>query len=397
VRLPVIYVFTTQDLDASLAVQAFKYTYTDKGRKVILMGDLPFHSQLSSLADQLKQEGYGGILLPQVAHNPSSLLPNRALPDAIGDNTELLQGYALFHVGQPPPALLLTLASRLASIHIYEGNMDARARAAITTPSLRRRYALLTSLSTVSIFGILINTLSVKNYMHVVSHVQKLITAAGKKSYTFVVGKVNPAKVANFAEIGGWVIIGCWESSLIESRDFYRPLITPFELELALTNDKDRLWSGDWRSDFDAVLSKEVETSDGASPEGNGANESIGGNADATDEDESAPPEFDLRTGRFVSHSRPMQRVIRDSATSDMNAVGLHEPNSLIKRANGDIAQVGGVTSPGAEFLRTMKSWKGLGSDYEIKYDEPGAQIEEGRSGVARGYVVGDSDKSTKR
>ena len=71
----------------------------------------------------------------------------------------------------------------------------------------------------------------------ILEHVKRLLASAGKKSYTFVVGKVNPAKIANFDEIGGWVVIGCWESSLIESKDFLKPLITPFELETALMRD----------------------------------------------------------------------------------------------------------------------------------------------------------------
>jgi diphthamide biosynthesis protein 2 len=232
-----------------------------------------------------------------------------------------------------------------------------------------------------------------------VSHVQKLISAAGKKSYTFVVGKVNPAKVANFAEISGWVVIGCWESSLIESRDFYKPLITPFELELALMNDKDRLWSGDWRSDFDALLSKEVETSNRVTASENGADNSVGEEIENDEEAESAPPEFDLRTGRYVSHSRPMRAVNGGvhSTIQGNEERASQQSRSLIKRANGDLAHVGGITSPGADYLQTLRSWKGLGSDYEIRYDEPGAQMEEGRSGVARAYAVGDADKSTRR
>ncbi|KAI9873142.1 MAG: Diphthamide biosynthesis protein 2, partial [Watsoniomyces obsoletus] len=119
---------------------------------------------------------------------------------------------------------------------------------------LRRRYALITSLATVPIWGILINTLSVRNYLSMITHVQKLISDAGKKSYLFVVGKINAAKVANFSEIGGWVVIGCWESSLIDSREFYKPIITPFELELALRPDESRVWTGEWRADFAGVL-----------------------------------------------------------------------------------------------------------------------------------------------
>lgn len=388
-RLPVIYVFTEQSLDVDLATKAFGATYPDKSQKVILMGDLPFHSHLAAFANALRREGHKAILVPEVEHNPSSLLPNRSLPGQKGDHEELLKQHALFHIGQPPAALLLTLTSRVSSIHIYGGDFNPTAQLAMAAPSLRRRYALLTSTSTVSIFGILINTLSVKNYLHIVSHVQKLISQAGKKSYTFVVGKVNPAKVANFEEIGGWVVIGCWESSLVESREFYKPLITPFELELALMKDSERVWSGDWRSDFETVLRNEVEAAQSTSAQGE--------DEDEDDEDESAPPEFDLRTGRYVSHSRPMAVRKAQSNGASNGEQKKDGQRSLIKRANGELAQVGGVVSPGAEFLKSMKTWKGLGSDYEIGYDEPGAQVEEGRSGIARGYVVGDKDGQTKR
>ena len=69
---------------------------------------------------------------------------------------------------------------------------------------------------------------------------------------------------------------------------------------------------------------------------------------------------------------------------------------SLIKRANGDIAAVGGIASPGAEFLRSQRTWQGLGSDYEIDFTtgagREGAAVEQGRSGVARGYTVGETE-----
>ena len=58
---------------------------------------------------------------------------------------------------------------------------------------------------------------------------------------------------------------------------------------------------------------------------------------------------------------------------------------------------VGGIASPAAEFLAQKRTWRGLGSDFEIKYEDEGGEgaagsmIEEGRTGVARGYTVGDS------
>jgi diphthamide biosynthesis protein 2 len=289
----------------------------------------------------------------------------------------------------------------VGAIHIYDSATSQKALLASSALALRRRYALLTSLSTVSIYGILINTLSVKNYLHILDHVKQQIAAAGKKSYTFVVGKINAAKVANFSEIGGWVVIGCWESSLVESKEFYKPLITPFELRLALKSDDERVWTGKWSSDFQAILteSEEVKDLQRQKKEDHDDERGDSGVADGEfdSEEESAPPEFDLRTGRYISHTRPM----RPSHTSNSQNISNGNENqasasgSLLKRANGELAQVGGVVSPGAEFLRSARTWQGLGSDFEISYDGEGALVEEGRSGIARGYGV--NDQSARR
>jgi diphthamide biosynthesis protein 2 len=49
---------------------------------------------------------------------------------------------------------------------------------------------------------------------------------------------------------------------------------------------------------------------------------------------------------------------------------------------------VNGTVSPGAEYLRNQRTWQGLGSDFAEAEANEG--IEEGRSGVARGYTVGE-------
>ena len=68
--------------------------------------------------------------------------------------------------------------------------------------------------------------------------------------YTIAVGKLNPAKMANFMEIDIFVLVACPENSLVESQvvcvcvcvympcdvrvqEFYRPVVTPFEMEVA--------------------------------------------------------------------------------------------------------------------------------------------------------------------
>jgi len=415
-RLPVIYVFTKPPLDIRLLVESFITLYKDKEQKIILMADIPYNSYIPEIASALAAESYKNIFPTEIIHSTASPLPNRTVPEEVTEDVTILQSYNLFHISDPPPSLLLTLSSRVASVHIYStNNMSTETP---TTPqlatshlALRRRYALLTHLSTVPIFGILINTLSVRSYLAILTHLKRLIASAGKKSYTFVVGKVNAAKVANFSEVGGWVVVGCWESSLFESKDFWKPVVTPWELELALVGDEKRIWDGSWSSDFGDVL-REAEEREKMGSVGDGSDEVKFGNVDdgATEdtrqheldsEEESEPPEFDLRTGRYVSHSRPMGRPSTAAASTGQridsdNAGATKASTALTKRAIGDLATIGGVVSPAAEFFKTKRTWQGLGSDFEIAYDEEeekGAVVEQGRSGVARGYVVGDSER----
>jgi len=381
-RLSVIYVFTARALDIVEVTRAFEATFPSKEEKVVLMADIVYHIHIPAIHTSLLAAGYTNLLAPPIIHDPSSQIPNRELDDSID-----LKEYSLFHISDPPQALLLTLSSRVKELFIYPTatTPNPTALKSNTTSTLRRRYALLTQLSTCPIFGILINTLSVTNYLSTITSLRSLISSSGKKSYTFVVGKVNAAKIANFSEIGGWVVVGCWESSLVESAEFYRPIITPFELGLALKGDEQRVWDGSWRGDFggveELIASSAAVKSEENEEEGKEAEVERDGNEDS--EEESAPPEFDLRTGRYVSHSRPMRTTLASQETGSTEASKV-----LTRRAKGDLITVNGTVSPGAEYLKNQRTWQGLGSDFAET--DAGLDIEEGRSGVARGYTVGE-------
>ena len=47
------------------------------------------------------------------------------------------------------------------------------------------------------------------------------------------VGKLNVPKMANFLEIDLFVLVACPENSLVDSQEFYKPVVTPFEMEIA--------------------------------------------------------------------------------------------------------------------------------------------------------------------
>lgn len=90
-------------------------------------------------------------------------------------------------------------------------------------------------------------------------HLQNIIKKANKTFYTFVVGKLNVPKLANFQEVDLFVIVACPENSILDSKDFFKPVVTPFELEIALVPGKS--WNNRYSTEFKTLL-EETSTAD---------------------------------------------------------------------------------------------------------------------------------------
>ena len=81
----------------------------------------------------------------------------------------------------------------------------------------RFRYFLVQKAKDANIIGIVFGTLGVAQYLTLIESLQRLVKRAGKKSYTFCVGKLNTAKLANFAEVDLYVMVACPETSLVRA------------------------------------------------------------------------------------------------------------------------------------------------------------------------------------
>ncbi|CAK7562203.1 MAG: Diphthamide biosynthesis protein 2 [Sporothrix epigloea] len=407
-RLPVIYVFTQHELDIDDVVRSFAKelgapvsdSATENSQKLLIMADVTYQEHVALVADQLRSRGYNNVLATKVVHRPLGRIPNRTIAGA--DGTEIdeanidLHEYTVFHIARPPKSLLLALAARVKSLYIYSTSEDSAGEllAPRTMGLLGRRYAKVLTLATAGVIGILVNTLSVKNYLKAVDAIRKRIADAGKKSYLIVVGKLNPVKLANFAEIEGWVVVGCWESSLVEDdAGFYQPVVTPFELEMALMSDDTRIWGHKWWGGLEALTDapadekKSNETTEELRPEKT---------ADISDEEDSEVPQFDLRTGRLITTSRPLRnRGLNRRVTNGDGPIAGALPDATsngalaVRSKAGELATINGVISPGAEFLKSQRTWQGLGTEFDNEEVFASTAVEEGRSGIARGYTVG--------
>jgi diphthamide biosynthesis protein 2 len=184
------------------------------------------------------------------------------------------------------------------------------------------------------------------------------------------VGKVNVPKLANYAEIDAFVLVACQQNSLMDSKEYFKPIVTPYELQLALSEND--TWSGQLKTDFREVLPllDSAAQSLGADKNGN-----AGGEEDQEDDDDSDKPFFSLVTGTYkTAGSRGVSHVQQEADE--------HEASTALQVRN-EHGELIAYRSEAAEFL-AAREYRGL----EARIGEtPAHAAVEGATGIARGYV----------
>lgn len=412
-KLPTVYVMGRPVIDLDSLIRSFTEKYPDKNDKICLMSSTPYNGHLSNIYNNLIELGYTSIIFSQLnkdiagenAHfldidsqeesdNCKKLftMSNRVLYG--NDNVEnfdddyLQSTYQLFFITIPQDPYLLYLTTKFSDVALYDIHDKSINNGPF--PSMMKRYKFMNVARTAGCIGILINTLSLRNTKEIINKLIKLIKLNGKKHYLFVVGKPNVAKLANFETVDIWCILGCGQSGIIldQFNEFYKPIITPYELTLAL--NREITWTGKWVVDFKNAL-KDIEDEIDSDED-----ESIDkeGNAENIDDD---APEFDVVTGKYISTSRPLRAlnyIEIESPTTENQLT--QSTKDLIQNVTGGAVIKGTVSTSVARLQE--RHWSGLGTDFneDEDYEEDGATVEEGISGVARGYEFDRHDAQKK-
>eukprot|EP00166_Cyanidium_caldarium_P002721 ctg_266.g122 len=113
-----------------------------------------------------------------------------------------------------------------------------RGLSAALYPLLRRRLAIVRRVrSEARIFGLVAASVGAAGHSEVLEHLKRVLRHVGRHYYVLYVGKMTPTKLANFAEIDAFVVISDAQTAAeldAVQRDYWRPLITPYEMHIAL-------------------------------------------------------------------------------------------------------------------------------------------------------------------
>ncbi|GIL79542.1 hypothetical protein Vretimale_12223 [Volvox reticuliferus] len=122
---------------------------------------------------------------------------------------------------------------------------------------LKRRNFLVEKVRSASIIGLLVGTLGSAGFLDVILALRRLAIAAGKKTYTFLMGKPNPAKLGNFPEVDVFVMVCDAQGLILDCRDYLAPLVSPWEAAIALLGH--HLDPDDYRMEMRDVLELEAQ------------------------------------------------------------------------------------------------------------------------------------------
>ena len=341
-RLPTLYIFTVQHLKIKVFQKALESQFSVDDHLAIVY-DLPYEQAFKDFPSDTNR-----FLCK--SHPPSSCSNRTDLIIECGriwpsDMLVNSDKWTIVYVGTNDH--LMTLLNFTFPNHshqfIYDPAKEAlQANTASISKRLMKRYMMIEKTKDADRIGILVGTLGVSRYGMIIDQVREVIKKAGKKAYTFLVGKPNVPKLANFPEVDVFVLIACPENSLLDSKDFLKPVITPFELDVALNANRE--WTGAFYANFQHLLP--------------------GGKSFVEFKEDDTEQDFSLVTGKV--------RVKDKSVNNEENhALMVQETQVSLLHTKG-----------GGEFL-SQRSWQGL----EQKLGETQAvKAIEGQKGIAWGY-----------
>ncbi|XP_015116325.1 2-(3-amino-3-carboxypropyl)histidine synthase subunit 2 [Diachasma alloeum] len=346
-RLPVFHILPKKDINISALISQFENSFPDPDEKILLFYDVSHSHQVQGIWESLTKKykklvlttlnSTSNIEFVDTKTSTSPIISGRCWNVENGYKTE---EYTAVFIGENNRTLASLAMSIPTKLWYHTSGPEITKFDAVSSPWLKRRRYLVEKLKDAKTVGIVVATLGIKNYLEALSSIKQILKRKKKKSYIFSIGKINPAKLANFPEVDAFVVIACPESDIFDSKDYFKPLLTPFEVELAFNSSRD--FSTHYCLDFRQIL-----------PGGSNF------------------VEFEASEGPDLS-------LISNGIRTDEPEVSTETMSALACKDDGTVA----IGKAGANFL-VNRSWQGL----EQRIGEDDVKVaEKGRCGLPVNY-----------
>ena len=239
-----LYVFVDIKIDSNHFLQTFKLNFT-KETRVALVSTIQFVATLQSLSLQLKNEGYNVIIPKSSPLSPGEILGCTS-PSVDADSIVYL-GDGRFHLESA------MIANPALKAYRYDPYSKEFTQEFYDHEQMKRnRQAAISTSSNASRFGLILGTLGRQGSPKVLKDAREKLVKANKEFVTILMSEIFPAKLSLMPSVDAWVQIACPRLSIDWGLAFNKPLITPYEMNVAI---KEIEWRNQYPMDFYAYES----------------------------------------------------------------------------------------------------------------------------------------------
>ncbi|XP_053685697.1 2-(3-amino-3-carboxypropyl)histidine synthase subunit 1 isoform X2 [Sabethes cyaneus] len=239
--IKVLYVFVDVKIDALHFIESVKINFP-KERKLALVSTIQFVATLHAAAKELRDYHYD-VTIPQFKPlSPGEILGCTA-PRIIEERTLIYLGDGRFHleaamISNPDlEAYKYDPYEKKFTREYYDHSaMRKNRKQAIDVGRNARK------------FGLILGTLGRQGSTKVMTHLQKRIKYHNRQAVIILLSEIFPSKLELFKDVDAFVQVACPRLSIDWGTAFPKPLLTPYELSVALGDAQ-------WKLDDDHRLS----------------------------------------------------------------------------------------------------------------------------------------------
>ncbi len=212
------------------------------GNRLGLVGSIQHLHLLEDFSDRLQEAGFE-VTIPTGGERltfPGQVLGCNYSGDDSSIGHYLFLGSGDFH----PIGLVLHTGKPLAMLDPYTGDATEMGRDRIER-ILRQRFGLIMAVEEAERFAILIGEKPGQMRRSLALRMKKMLEKHGKKGYLLALEHIGP-ELVDFYPVDAYVNTACPRIAIDDSTRYGKPLITPFELEVALGEQR---WEHGYRFD----------------------------------------------------------------------------------------------------------------------------------------------------
>ncbi|XXG42739.1 hypothetical protein AAC387_Pa01g2939 [Persea americana] len=229
-KIPSLYVFVEIKIDVDHLVDTIKFNF-DPTKRIALAGTIQFSGAVRAAKSALSELGFE-VVVPQskplsageILGCTSPTIP-RGKVDAVvfvADGRFHLEAFMIANPGIA--AFRYDPYSRVLLLEEYDhvGMKEGRKNAILRARQVRS-------------WGIVLGTLGRQGNPKILERLQKRMAEKGFAWTVVLMSEISPARIALFGEsVDAWIQIACPRLSIDWGEAFGKPLLTPFEAEIAL-------------------------------------------------------------------------------------------------------------------------------------------------------------------